>query len=85
MKKEYLIIAGVGIALFFLNKKTQSLNGIFEDKKNKVTISIYKGDKLIAKSIVKSLKEENEFIKKNLPIMTMTQKVKEDWKIFKSY
>lgn len=47
-------------------------------------ITIYKKNKLIAKSIVRTKKQEIDFIKKNMPVMTMKRKVSEDWRIFRS-
>jgi len=50
-----------------------------------VTVTIYKGSQLIAKKKVKTMKEENAFIRANYPAMKMATIVKEGWKIFRSY
>lgn len=50
----------------------------------KTKIQIYKGDDLIVEQIVKSKKEEDEFLRNNFPKMTMTTRVREGWRIFRS-
>ena len=51
----------------------------------KVTVAIFKDEKLVAKKTVNGHKQAEKFIKDTMPEMTIQQKVKENWAVFKSY
>ena len=52
----------------------------------KIIITIYKGDELIAtSSIITSKKKEDNFINAHIPKMKMSNKIKEGWRIFRSF
>jgi hypothetical protein len=50
----------------------------------KVVVSIYNNKGLVAKKTCKSIKEEERFIKENVPPMKMSTMIKEGWHIFRS-
>ena len=51
----------------------------------KIKVSIYKKEVFIARKTVNGKKQAEQFEKETIPQMSMTEKVKQGWKVYKSY